>query len=52
MHVKCTYIFVLGRNLETLLLLNPGRDPPITATKVRNTYEFITLSLRLNPTVT
>jgi hypothetical protein len=37
MHVKFTLKIVLGRNLEILLLLNPGRDRSVTAAKVSNT---------------
>jgi len=42
-HIKFTFKFVLSRNLETLLLLNPGRDHSVTAAKVSSTYQFITL---------
>jgi hypothetical protein len=37
MHVKFTHNIVLGRNLEILLLLKPGRDRSVTAAKVSNT---------------
>ena len=37
MHVKFTHDVVLGRNLEILLLLKPGRDRSVTAAKVSNT---------------
>ena len=51
-HVKFTHEFILGRNLEILLLSYPERDRSVTAAKVSNTYQFITLSLRLNATMT
>jgi len=47
MNVKFTH--ELGRNLEGLLLLYPGRDRSVTAAKVSNTYQFMALSLRLSP---
>jgi len=34
MHMK----FVLGRKLESLLLLNPGMDHSVTAAKVSSAY--------------
>jgi hypothetical protein len=37
MHVKFTLKIVLGKNLEILLLLNPGTDRSVTAVKVSNT---------------
>ena len=40
---KFTIGFILGRNLEILLFLYPGRDHPVTAAEVSNTYQFITL---------
>ena len=43
MHVKFTYKFILGRNLETLLLSYPGRDHSVTAAEVSSIYQFITL---------
>jgi len=38
MHMKFTYKFVLGRKLESLLLLNPGMDHSVTAAKVSSAY--------------
>jgi len=52
MHVKFTHGFILGRNLKILLLSYPGRDRSVTATEVSNNYQFISLSLCLNPAVT
>lgn len=52
MNVKCTYGIKLAINLEILLLSYPGRGRSVTAVKVSNTYQFITLLLRLNPAVT
>jgi len=52
MHVKFTHGFILDRNLEIVLLSYSGSDRPVTAAEVSNTYQFITLSLRLNPAVT
>jgi len=53
MDVKFTHGFILVRNLKILLLPYPGRDRSVTAAaEVNNTYQFITLSLRLNPAVT
>jgi len=43
MHIKFTRGFILGRNLGILLLSYPGRDQSVTAAKVNNTYQFITL---------
>jgi len=52
MNVKFTHGFILDRNLNILLLSYPGRDRSVTAAEVSNTYQFITLSLRLKPAVT
>jgi len=52
MHVKFTHGFLLGRNFKILLLSYSGRDRSVTAAQVSNTYQFITLLLRLNPAVT
>jgi len=43
MHVKFTHGFILGWNLEILLLSYPGRDRSVTAAEFSNTYQFITL---------
>jgi hypothetical protein len=37
MHAKFTHNIVLGRKLEVLLLLKPGKDSSVTAGKVSNT---------------
>ena len=37
MHVKFTHDIVLGRNLDILLPLKPGRDRSVTAAKVSST---------------
>jgi len=37
MHVKFTHNIVLGRNLEILLPLKPGRYRSVTAATVSNT---------------
>jgi len=44
MHIKFTHGFILGRHLEILLLSYPGRARSVTAPKVNNTYQFITLN--------
>jgi len=51
-HVKFTHGFILAGNLKILLLSYPGTDRSATAAEVSNTYQFITLSLHLNPAVT
>jgi len=51
MNVKFMHGFILDRN-SILLLLYPGRDWSLTAAEISNTYQFITLSLYLNPAVT
>jgi len=52
MHVKFTHGLMLGTNLEILLHSYPAGDRSVTAAQVSNTYQFITLLLRLNPAVT
>jgi len=52
MNFKCTYSFILDRKLKILLLPYLGRDRSVTAAEISNTYQFVTLSLRLNPAVT
>ena len=51
MFVKFTHGFILDRNLKIVLLSYPGRDQSVTAAAVSNAYQFITLSLCLNPAV-
>jgi len=40
--------FILGRNLELLLLSFPGRELSVTAGEVSNTYQFIILYYTLH----
>ena len=51
MNVKFTHGFMLERNLKNLLLPYPGSHRSLTAAEISNTYQFITLSLYLNPAV-
>jgi len=40
LHIKFTYIFVLDRNFETLILVKPGRDRSVTTAKVSSTNQL------------
>jgi len=40
MHIKFTYVFVLYRNFEILILVKPGRDRSVTTAKVSNTNQL------------
>ena len=40
MHVKFTYVFVLGRNYEILILVKPGRDRSVTTATVSSTNQL------------
>jgi len=40
MHIKFTYVFVLDRNFEILILLKPGRDRSVTTAKLSSTNQL------------
>jgi len=40
MHIKFTYVFVLDRNFEILILVKAGRDPSVTTAKVSSTNQL------------
>jgi len=40
MHIKFTYVFVLDRNFEILILVKPGRDRSVTTAKVGSTNQL------------
>ena len=40
MHIKFTYVFVLDRNFEILILVKPGRDRSVTTAKVSSANQL------------
>jgi len=40
MRIKFTYVFVLDRNFEILILVKPGRDRSVTTAKVSSTNQL------------
>ena len=40
MYIKFTYVFLLHRNFEILILVKPGRDRSVTTAKVSSTNQL------------
>ena len=40
MHIKFTYVFVLDRNFEIVILVKPGRDRSVTTAEVNSTNQL------------